>query len=129
MATDALLSGASVTKIAPFTGTAIILAGGTARRGLKGRFIYSAASTSAGAGSAQFGIDVSYDGGTTWNNSASQSNAIPLSTTPLGGQIHVPFEFSPLTVVNGVQIRPSLEAISGTGATITYQFDIDLGRP
>lgn len=130
MATDALLAPqASVTKTATFNGAALVLAGGTARRGLKLRVIYSAASTSAGAGSVQFGIDTSYDGGSTWNVSSFLGNAIVLSTTAASGQFHIPFEIAPTSVANGTQIRLTVAAISGTGATVTYQGDIDLGRP
>ncbi|MEO6888599.1 MAG: hypothetical protein ABI324_06325 [Ktedonobacteraceae bacterium] len=129
MPTDALLQlQASTTKTATFQGTALILAAGTPRRGLKARVIYSAANTSAGAGSVTFGLDVSYDAGSTWNTDF-QANAIVLSTTAASGELFIPFEISPTSVANGCQIRLSVEAISGTGGTVTYVGDISLSRP
>ncbi len=129
MAVDALtVLQASVTKTATFNGAAFTLPGGTPRRGLKARVIYSAASTSSGAGSVTFGIDVSYDAGSTWNTDF-QANAITLSTTAAASEVYIPFEVSPTSVANGIQIRPSIEAISGTGATITYQVDLTISRP
>ncbi len=129
MPVDALtVLQASVTKTATFNGAAFTLPGGTPRRGLKARVIYSAASTSSGAGSVTFGIDVSYDAGSTWNTDF-QSNAVTLSTTAATSEIAIPFEVSPTSVANGIQIRLSVEAISGTGATVTYQGDLMLNRP
>lgn len=126
---DALIAlQASVTKTATFQGAALILPGGTPRRGLNARVLYSAASTGSGTGSIQFGIDVSYDGGSTWNTDF-QAPAVALSTTAGSGELAIPFSISPTSVVNGTQIRLSLEAISGTSATVTYQGDIMTGRP
>jgi hypothetical protein len=129
MATDALIAlQASVTKTATFTGAALTLAGGTPRRGLNARVIYSAASVSASTGSVTFGIDVSYDGGSTWNTDF-QAPAVALSTTAASGEIHIPFSISPTSVANGTQVRLAVEAISGTTATVTYFGDIEVGRP
>ncbi len=55
MPSDALLalagtSAAPLTKTATFNGTAVILAGGTPRRGLVARVIYSAAQQASGSG-------------------------------------------------------------------------------
>lgn len=129
MPTDANLAlQAQVTKTATFQGAALVLPGGTPRRGLKARVLYSAASTGSGTGSVQFGIDVSYDGGSTWNTDF-QAPAIALSTTAVAGEQDIPFEISPTSVANGTQIRLSVEEISGTSATVTYQGDISLARP
>lgn len=129
MPTDAnLVLQASVTKTATFQGAALVLPGGTPRRGLKARVLYSAASVSASTGSVTFGIDVSKDGGSTWNTEF-QGDPIALSTTAAAGEQDIPFEISPTSVANGTQIRLSVEAISGTTATITYQGDISLARP
>lgn len=129
MPVDALnVLQASVTKTATFNGAALTLPGGTPRRGLNARVIYSAASTGSGTGSVTFGIDVSYDAGSTWNTDF-QAPAVALSTTAASGEIHIPFSISPTSVANGTQVRLSIEAISGTGATITYQGDIEAGRP
>lgn len=132
MATDALLalagtSVAPLTKTAAFTGAALVLPAGTPRRGLKARVIYSAASTSAGTGTVIFGLDVSYDGGVTWYTDF-QAPTVALSITASGGELVIPFEVSPTSVVNQVQVRLSVEAITGTTATVTYFGDVMLGR-
>lgn len=120
---DALLSvQASVTKTATFNGAALILAGGTPFRGDKIRVLYSAASVASGTGTAVFGIDVSYDGGTTWYTDF-QAPTITLSTTAVSGEVAIPFSIRPTSVANGTQIRLSLETLTGTGATVTYQGD------
>jgi hypothetical protein len=130
MPTDALIQlQASVTKTATFTGAALTLPGGTPRRGLKARILYSAASVSASTGSVQLGLDVSYDAGSTWQNGAFQANAIALTTTAQSGEVFIPFDISPTSVANGTQIRLSVEAISGTTATITYVGDLTIARP
>ncbi len=130
MPTDATLAlQAPVTKTAAFQGAALILPGGTPRRGLKARVIYSAASTTAGAGSMQFGLDVSYDGGVTFQTALFQSAPIVTSTVAASGEIFIPFDISPTSVANGTQIKPALEAMSGTGATVTYQMDLVIARP
>ena len=133
MPTDALItlagtSSAPLTKTATFNGTALTLPGGTPRRGLKARVIYSAASTSSGAGSATFAVAVSYDAGSTFTD-IFYGLPITLSTTAASGEIFIPFEVSPTSVANGIQVRLDLQAISGTGATITYNSDPVLNRP
>ncbi len=130
MPTDALLAlQASVTKTATFNGAALILPTGTPRRGLKARVIYSAAANASGSNTVVFSIDVSYDGGSTWNSDF-LAPPITLSTTAQSGEIAIPFEISPTSVINGTQIRLTATiAGSGTSPTITYQGDIMLGRP
>ena len=130
MATDALIQlQAQVTKTATFNGAALILPGGTPRRGLNARVIYSAASNASGANAVIFSIDVSRDGGVTFYTEF-QSDPINLSTTAQSGELNVPFSVSPSSVANGVQVRLSSN-FSGAGSTptITYQGDIQLGRP
>ena len=132
MPTDALIQlQAQVTKTATFNGSAITLPGGTPRRGLKARVIYSAASNASGSNTALFTLDVSRDGGSTWN-SEFYADPITLSTTAQSGEIFLPFDVSPSSVgsTNGVQIRLSV-TISGSGSTptITYGGEIVLGRP
>ncbi len=112
---------ASTTKTAAFDGAAFDLKTGTPRRGLFARIIYSAAATSSGGGSATFQMQDSDDGVTF--APISQARAIVLGTTAANGVLHIPFETSRRYV------RLSLSAISGTGATITYESDIQLGRP
>ncbi len=130
MPTDALLAlQASVTKTATFNGAALILPTGTPRRGLKARVIYSAAANASGSNTVVFSIDVSYDGGSTWNSDF-LAPPITLSTTAQSGEIAIPFEISPTSVINGTQIRLTATiAGSGTSPTITYQGDIMPGRP
>ncbi len=131
MPTDALQQlQASVTKTATFNGAALTLPGGTPRRGLKARVIYSAATNASGSNSVTFSLDVSYDAGSTWLSNLFQAPAIALSTTAQSGELFIPFDISPTSVANGTQIRLSATfAGAGTGATITYQGDLSLSRP
>lgn len=131
MPTDALIQlQASVTKTATFNGAALTLAGGTPRRGLKARIIYSAATNASGSNAVQFSIDVSYDAGSTWNSNLFQALPINLSTTAQSGEIFIPFEITPTSVANGTQIRLSA-TFSGAGSTptITYGGEIVPTRP
>lgn len=130
MATDALLAlQASVTKTATFTGSALTLPAGTPRRGLKARVIYSAASNASGSNTVLFSINVSHDGGNNFYAEA-QADPITLSTTVQSGELAIPFEVSPTSVANGIQIEPVV-TITGSGSTptITYQMDLMLARP
>lgn len=131
MATDALLQlQSSVTKTATFNGSALTLPGGTPRRGLKARVIYSAATNASGSNSVTFSLDVSYDGGSTWLSNLFQAPTINLSTTAQAAEIYIPFEISPTSVVNGTQVRLTATfAGAGSTPTITYSGDITLGRP
>ena len=130
MATDALLAlQSSVTKTATFNGAALTLAGGTPRRGLNARVIYSAATNASGSNSVTFSVDVSYDAGSTWNADF-LAPAIALSTTAKSGVLSIPFSISPTSVANGTQIRlTATVAGGGSTPTITYQGDITISRP
>ena len=121
---------ALVTKTATFNGASLTLPGGTPRRGLKSRILYSAASNASGSNTAQFSLDVSYDGGSTWISNLFQAQAIALSTTAQQGEVFIPFDISPTSVVNGTKIRLTV-TISGAGSnpTRTYQGDIVPTRP
>lgn len=130
MPTDALIQlQASVTKTATFNGSALTLAGGTPRRGLNARVIYSAATNASGSNSVVFSVDVSYDAGSTWNSDF-LAPAIALSTTAQSGEVFIPFSISPTSVANGTQIRLTA-TFSGAGSTptITYGGEITIGRP
>lgn len=131
MPTDALVSlQSSVTKTATFNGSAVTLAGGTPRRGLKARVIYSAATNASGSNSVQFSLDVSYDAGSTWLSNLFQAQIINLSTTAQSGEIFIPFDISPTSVANGTQIRlTATVAGAGSTPTITYSGDLSLSRP
>lgn len=131
MPSDALVAlQSSVTKTATFTGaTPVTFPGGTPRRGLKARVIYSAATNASGSNSVLFSLDVSRDGGSTYNQEF-LAPPIALSTTAQSGETFIPFEFSPSSVANGVKVKLSAN-FSGAGSTptITYSGDIVPGRP
>lgn len=130
MPTDALIAlQSSVTKTATFNGSALTLAGGTPRRGLNARVIYSAATNASGSNSVTFSVDVSYDGGSTWFSDF-LAPPVALSTTAQASEVFIPFSISPTSVANGTQIRLTA-TFSGAGSTptITYQGDITPGRP
>jgi len=131
MPVDALLAlQASVTKTATFNGAALILPGGTPRRGLNARVIYSAATQASGSGVWTFSVDICYDGvPTTWNVDF-VAPPITLTTSAQSGEIFIPFSISPTSVANGTQIRVSA-TLSGspTTPTITYFADLVPSRP
>jgi hypothetical protein len=133
MPSDALIAlQAKVTKTATFNGAAFILAGGTPRRGLVARVIYSAAlvTSSSGTDTIVFSVDVCYDGvPTTWNSDF-LAPPITLTTTAQASEIFIPFSISPTSVANGTQIRLTATfSATSHGDTITYQGDIVPGRP
>lgn len=112
---------ASVTKTATFDGTGLDLKAGTPPRGLVARIIYSAASTSSGSGSVTFQIEESDDNSTF--NDLVTFDAITLSTTAAASEI---FE---RVSTRKRYVRLVISAISGTGATITYQGDLVPAQP
>lgn len=121
---------ALVTKTATFNGSAVTLPGGTPRRGLKARVIYKNASNASGANSVTFSIDVSYDGGSTYISNLFQAQVINLSTTVQSGEIAIPFDISPTSVVNGTKVRLTATfAGAGSTPTIDYMGDLMLTRP
>ena len=134
MPTDALIAlQASVTKTATFNGAWLPLPGGTPRRGLKARVLYSAASNASGANAVVFSIDVTRDGQVTIQLGEFQSDVINLSTTVQQGELFIPFDISPIVVagvITAPQIRLSVNfSGAGTTPTITYQGDLTLARP
>jgi hypothetical protein len=134
MPVDALIALQTVvTKVATFSGAALILVGGTPRRGLKARVIYSAATNATGANSVTFSLDVCYDGVPTLWNIDFVAPVINLSTTAQSGEIFIPFDISP-TIVAGVITAPQVRLTAtfggaGTVPTITYFGDLSLARP
>jgi hypothetical protein len=132
MATDALISlAAQATVTATTNGTPVVLAGGTPRRGLVARIIYSAASASA-ADTITFSIDVCYDGvPTTWySDFVAPPITLPLSSAPASGEIFIPFSISPTSVANGTQIRLTATFSSTAHTdTIKYGGELQLARP
>lgn len=126
-----LILQSSVTKTATFNGAAITLPSGTPRafNNVYARFIYSAATNASGSNSVVFSVDISTDGGSTFT-AAFQAPAIALSTTAQSGELFIPFEASPATLANGVQVRTSA-TFSGAGSTptITYSADVVPTKP
>jgi hypothetical protein len=135
MPTDALIQlAASATVTATTHGTALILRGGTPRRGLWARVLYSAATQASGSGVWTFSVDACYDGvPTLWSADFLADPPITLTTTAQAGEIYIPFNVQP-TVVAGVIIAPQVRlsaVLSGspTTPTITYAGDIVLVKP
>lgn len=132
MATDALLGvQSSVTKTSTFSSSAVTLPSGTPRRGLKQRVIYSAGSSGTATSTVVFSVDVSHDGG---NNFYTEAESDPLTLPTSGsisGELYIPFEVSPTSVVNGIQFKLTCTITPGSSATpsITYFGDLTLGRP
>lgn len=120
---------APLTSVATAHSAAYILPGGTPRRGDVIRFLYSAASNASGANAVTFSVDVSRDGGSTFNLEF-ESPPLALSTVVQAGEVFVPFSISPSSVVNGCQIKASAN-FSGAGSTptVTWQADCTVGRP
>lgn len=132
MPTDANVAlQSSVTKTSTFSGTALNLPAGTPRWGLKARVIYSAGSSGTATSTAIFSIDVSHDGGTNYFTEA-ESDPLTLPTSgSISGELFIPFEVSPTSVVNQVNIKLTVTIAPGASATptITYFGDICLARP
>jgi hypothetical protein len=132
MATDALLAlQASVTKTSTFSSAVFTLATGTPRRGLKARVLYSAGASGTATSTATFSISVSYDGGSSFNPEFLADPLTLPTSGAIAGEFFIPFEVSPTSVANGVQIKLVCTIAPGSSATptITYQGDICLGRP
>jgi hypothetical protein len=125
-----LVLQASVTKTATFNGAGLTIPTGTPRRGLKAHVIYSANSASQTGDTVTFDIDVSTDGGSTWNN---EFQAAPLAqpTSANSGELWIPFEVSKATAAsNDLQIRLTATFSSTAHSnTITYSATIELSRP
>lgn len=132
MPTDALIQlQASVTKTSTFSSAAFNLPGGTPRRGLKARVIYSAGSSGTATSTAIFSIDVSHDGGSNYFTEF-ESDPITLPTSgAVSGEVFLPFEVSPTSVANQINIKLTCTIAPGASATpsITYVGDIVAGRP
>lgn len=125
---------AKVTKTATFNGAAVKLPGGTPRRGLVARVVYSAASEAGtDADTVTFSVDVCYDGvPTTWNSDfvAPPITLPQLSAGATSGEILIPFSISPTSVANATQVRLTATFSSAAHTdTITYQGDIVFERP
>jgi hypothetical protein len=119
----------SITSVALAHSAAFTLPGGTPRRGDVAVFLYSAATNASGSNSVAFSIDVSRDGGSTFNIEF-EAPPIALSTTAQAGEVHIPFSISPTSVANGCQIKASANFVgAGSTPTITWQCALEAGRP
>lgn len=126
MPADAALQlQASVTKTSTFHGSWVQLPGGTARRGMFARVIYSATANNAdGSTTFAWSIDTSPDNGSTVYSGdfvSVENNVTMNSATAKSGEFYIPINVGQ---VNDY-IRASL-TISGAGTlpTTTYQVDI-----
>lgn len=132
MPTDALIAlQALVTKATTFNGAALILPGGTPRRGMVARVIVVGA-TSTTTNTAVFSVDVCYDGvPTTWFSDF-LAPTLSLTTTAQSTELFIPFSISPTVVSNVItapQIRLTVTIAGGGTASVPYQGDITLTRP
>ena len=120
MPSDAnLVLQASTTKTATFNSTGIDLKTGTPARPLVARVTFSAANTSSGAGTATLRITSGTDN-STFGRILGQpaETTLTLSTTAQAATVYIPF------VTPDRYVRLELSAITGTGATITYQAEV-----
>lgn len=108
----------AVTKTGTFNSDGLDLKTGTPSRGLVARIIYTAAATSSGAGSLTFRITESSDNSTFTGIYQTTESTVTLSTAAVAGELFIPFRTSKRYV------RLELSALSGTGATVTYEADI-----
>lgn len=121
---------ASVTKTSTFSSAAFSLPGGTPRRGLKARVIYSAGSSGTATSTAVFSVDVSHDGTNYYAEAQSDPITLPTSGS-VSGELHIPFEVSPTSVASGINIKLTCTIAPGASATptITYFSDLEVARP
>lgn len=126
MPVDALIQlQASVTKTATFQGTGVQLTGGTPRRGMAARVLYSAATNASGSNTVTFGVDISYDNSTWYSDFVAADHAVALSTTAQSGEITIPFSVKENAIAGSVWIR-GVVTVTGAGVspTVTYQMDV-----
>lgn len=122
MATDALNQlQTSTTSTSTTSGTPLTLPTGSPRYDvLACRFLYSAASNASGSNNIVFSLDVSRDGGSTFDTEF-QAPPIALSTSAKAGELLIPFSVTP-TNTNGCQIKATATfSGSGVSPTITWQ--------
>lgn len=116
----------STTTTTTFNGAAVNIPGGTPRRGLKARVIYSAGTTTSGTITVTFSVDVSTNG-TTFSTGEFQGvdTAVVLNTTGgVAGELFIPFETS------DPYVRVTATFSGGSaGQSITYFSDALLARP
>lgn len=118
-----LILQAPVTKTAAFNSAGLNIPTGSPLRGVYARVIYSAAATSSGAGAATFRVTESDDNSSFTGIYQSTESSLVLSSTAQAGEIFIPVQ------TRKPFIRLELSAITGTGATVTYQGDIVPSKP
>lgn len=118
-----LILQASVTKTGTFNGAGLNIPTGTPLGGVYARVIYSAASTSSGAGAATFRVTESDDNSSFTGIYQPTESSLVLGTTAINGELFIPVN------TRKPYIRLELSALSGTGATITYQSEIVPTKP
>lgn len=126
MATDAKLVGQPVvTKIAAFNSLGVDLGSRSPLFGiiLWMRVIYSAANTSAGAGTAVFRVTESADNVTFTGIYQPTEASLVLATAAIAGEISIPI------VTSKRYARLELASITGTDGTVTYFADVVEARP
>jgi hypothetical protein len=101
-----------------------ILPGGTPRRGLKARIVYSAASAASGTDTVYWKVQTSATSGGTYVDVATNiKDAITLTTTAASGELSIPF------FTDGSQPWVRLASIFSSNAhtdTVTYFCDVIL---
>jgi hypothetical protein len=131
MPSDALLTlQASVSQntVTTFNGTALFLAAGTPRRGLKARVLLTTA-TSSTTNTVTWSIDVCYDGvPTTWYSDF-LTPAYSLTTTSIGSELFIPFDINPTVIANGTYIRLTCVTAGAGVPAVTYKGDLLIARP
>lgn len=138
MARDAnLVLQSAVTKSADFNGD-VTPAIADIRRGkaMYARVTYSNTSTASGSATADFYLDVSYDGGSNWTTNAFRSigtvNIPSGSANAVAGEVFIPFEVSKTSANTPVKLRVTLDytaSSSPSAPSITYFADVVPGRP
>jgi hypothetical protein len=125
MATDAKLAlQASVTKTATFNGTGVSLPTGTPQASpMFARIIITDAKTTSGAGTATFRVTYSADNSSWAGISETADTELTLSGTTQTGELFIPL------ITKKPYVRLELSALTGTGATVTYQGDIVWAAP
>lgn len=115
---------ASVTKTGTFNGAGMDLKGGTPRRGIFCRVVYSAASNASGSNAFTFSIDESSDNVTFFQKTNDAADVVTLSTTVQAGEIFLPIETSKR------YIRLTVTQVgAGSTPTITYKGEIVASKP
>lgn len=113
---------ASTTKAATFNGAGMDIKGGTPRRGMFVRVVYSAA-TSTTTNTATFSVDESSDNATFFQKTVDNADVLNLTTAAQSGEIFIPIETSKR------YIRLSVTVAGAGTASVTYKGEIVAGRP